>query len=78
MLHRRTTTAGIRLRLEERTQPLERMLTITGVLDHFVPDHRTATDRQARSSRTAYSSTPDGEIPASGRADDAAGPDTGA
>ncbi|MEU4189762.1 hypothetical protein [Streptomyces griseoluteus] len=54
------------------------MLTITGVLDHFVPDHRTATDRQARSSRTAYSSTPDGEIPASGRADDAAGPDTGA
>ncbi|MEV7085496.1 STAS domain-containing protein [Streptomyces sp. NPDC093085] len=39
MLHRRTAAAGVRLRLDHRTAALERMLTVTGTLDHLAPGH---------------------------------------
>ncbi|CAG7654490.1 STAS domain-containing protein [Actinacidiphila bryophytorum] len=35
MIHRHTSTAGVRLHLEHRTARLERLLAITGTLDHL-------------------------------------------
>ncbi|MFD6415684.1 STAS domain-containing protein [Streptomyces sp. NPDC060194] len=37
MLHRRTTAAGVALHLENRPPLLDRLLTVTGTLDHLVP-----------------------------------------
>ncbi|MEU6674479.1 STAS domain-containing protein [Streptomyces sp. NPDC046853] len=35
MIHRRTTAAGVRLHLDDRSAKLNRLLTLTGTLDHF-------------------------------------------
>ncbi|MGE6732696.1 STAS domain-containing protein, partial [Streptomyces sp. NPDC059900] len=35
MIHRRTTAAGVRLHLDDRPAKLNRLLTLTGTLDHF-------------------------------------------
>lgn len=35
MIHRHTSAAGVRLHLEHRTARLERLLTVTGTLDHL-------------------------------------------
>ncbi|MFD6418793.1 STAS domain-containing protein [Streptomyces sp. NPDC060194] len=75
MLHRRATAAGVRLHLANRPPVLERMLTVTGTLDHLVPDHRARSGPQNRSSQGAYRSTPDDGVSGSGPADaDAEGP----
>ncbi|MET7988946.1 STAS domain-containing protein [Streptomyces sp. NPDC005281] len=41
MLHRRTAAAGVTLHLDNRTPALNRLLDVTGTLDHLAPD-RTA------------------------------------
>ncbi|WP_405915566.1 STAS domain-containing protein [Streptomyces sp. NBC_00728] len=38
MLHRRTVAASVTLHLDNRTPALERILDITGTLDHLAPD----------------------------------------
>lgn len=38
MLHRRTSQAGIELHLDCRPPFLDRVLQVTGLFDHFVPD----------------------------------------
>ncbi|MBC3993864.1 STAS domain-containing protein [Streptomyces sp. AC563] len=35
MIHRRATAAGVRLHLDDRPPRLDRILTITGTLEHF-------------------------------------------
>lgn len=35
MIHRRTTQAGVRLHLDDRAEELDRLLTLTGTLDHL-------------------------------------------
>ncbi|MFF0629097.1 STAS domain-containing protein [Streptomyces sp. NPDC004296] len=35
MVHRRTSTLGVRLHLEERPPALDRLLTVTGTLEHL-------------------------------------------
>ncbi|WP_432075269.1 STAS domain-containing protein [Streptomyces wuyuanensis] len=35
MIHRIATAAGVRLRLDHRPEPLERLLELTGTLGHF-------------------------------------------
>ncbi|MFE6165789.1 STAS domain-containing protein [Streptomyces sp. NPDC056486] len=35
MIHRRTSAAGVRLHLDDRTAKLDRLLTLTGTLDHL-------------------------------------------
>ncbi|MFE6365851.1 STAS domain-containing protein [Streptomyces sp. NPDC057806] len=76
MLHRRTTAANVCLHLENRPPVLDRMLTRTGMLDHLVPDHRSA-DQQPRAQRMAYRRTPDEDISIGHGNDTAAGPDPG-
>ncbi|ORB30995.1 STAS domain-containing protein [Mycolicibacterium parafortuitum] len=44
MIHRRTSAAGLRLHLDERPAQLERVLTITGLLDFFTAAALTADD----------------------------------
>ncbi|MGW6270165.1 STAS domain-containing protein [Streptomyces sp. NPDC055060] len=75
MLHRRTTAAGVALRLHERPAALDRMLTITGTLDHLVPERRGEGDRRTRSDSMAYRHTLDDGIRADHPEQTAAGPD---
>jgi anti-anti-sigma factor len=37
-VHRRTSAAGIRLRLDDRPQPLDRLLDVTGTLEFLTAD----------------------------------------
>ncbi|MEU6765528.1 STAS domain-containing protein [Streptomyces sp. NPDC046853] len=74
MLHRRTTTAGVGLHLHDRTAALDRMLTITGTLDHLAPERLGEADRRTRSDPMAYRHTLDDGIRA-GQPETAAGPD---
>ncbi|MFD6415348.1 STAS domain-containing protein [Streptomyces sp. NPDC060194] len=39
MLHRRTAAAGVTLHLDNRPPLLDRVLTVTGTLEHFDPHH---------------------------------------
>jgi anti-anti-sigma factor len=38
LVHRRTSQAGVELRLDHRPQFLDRVLQVTGLFTHFVPD----------------------------------------
>ncbi len=64
MIHRRATAAGVRLHLDDRPPKLDRLLTITGTLEHFtapppagaatphqVPASPLATEAESRSAR---------------------------
>ena len=42
LLHRRTTQAGIVLHLDHRPPFLDRVLQVTGLFDHFIPDAQAA------------------------------------
>ncbi|SFF79453.1 anti-anti-sigma factor [Actinacidiphila alni] len=44
MIHRRTTEAGVRLHLDDRTDDLDRLLALTGTLEHFTADPDGAAD----------------------------------
>ncbi|MFC8448998.1 STAS domain-containing protein [Kitasatospora sp. NPDC057223] len=76
MLHRRTTAAGIRLLLESRTPALDRMLTITGTLNHLVPEHLTEAARPSRPEHTALRPTADDGLRADDPGQTATGPAT--
>ncbi|KAA0941151.1 MULTISPECIES: STAS domain-containing protein [Streptomyces] len=52
MLHRRTTAAHVTLRLEHRSPSLDRLLELTGTLDHLAPGG------PARSTETAEAGGP--------------------
>lgn len=65
MIHRRTSGAGVHLHLDHRSAQLDRLLAVTGTMDHLTapesgatgPSHTTGEDAgQARSAR------PDGSI----------------
>ncbi|MER5399801.1 STAS domain-containing protein [Streptomyces sp. NPDC002599] len=60
MLHRRTTTAGVTLSLDNRSPSLERLLDITGTLEHLVPDHAASAEVSADSQGMAYRHTSEG------------------
>lgn len=53
MIHRHTSAAGVRLHLEHRTARLERLLTVTGTLEHLT----TVTTGDAISSTDAAQAT---------------------
>ncbi|MGW5861405.1 STAS domain-containing protein [Streptomyces sp. NPDC055239] len=49
MVHRRTSAAGVRLHLDDRTAKLDRLLALTGTLDHLtapLTGHRELPTRQ--------------------------------
>ncbi|WP_392892914.1 STAS domain-containing protein [Streptomyces sp. LN699] len=78
MLHRRTTAAHVTLHLEARTPALDRMLTITGALDHLVPRGPGQTGAHAEPQRMAYRHTSEDGAPLEnpGRQPHPTGPDT--
>ncbi|MEU1039852.1 STAS domain-containing protein [Streptomyces sp. NPDC005907] len=79
MLHRRTTAAQVALHLDDRGPALERMLDITGALDHLVPGHEgEPAGDYARSHRMAYRHTPQDGMSAdrTSQGRGPAGPDT--
>ncbi|MGW3661917.1 STAS domain-containing protein [Streptomyces sp. NPDC005141] len=78
MLHRRTTSAHVVLHLDGRPPALERMLDITGTLDHLVPGGATGTGGHAEPRRMAYRHTPDHGTPVDdvGQEHRLSGPDT--
>ncbi|MET7391512.1 STAS domain-containing protein [Streptomyces sp. NPDC005529] len=57
MLHRRTTGAHITLRLDNRPAALERMLEITGTLDHLVPKPAPPGEEHEEQQQMAYRHT---------------------
>ncbi|MFG2415385.1 STAS domain-containing protein [Streptomyces goshikiensis] len=63
MLHRRTTAAHVTLRLEARPPSLDRMLTITGAMDHLVPRGTGETGGHAEPQRMAYRHTSEDGAP---------------
>ncbi|WP_328672225.1 STAS domain-containing protein [Streptomyces sp. NBC_00328] len=63
MLHRRTTAAHVTLYLDARPPALDRMLDITGTLDHLVPHHAVTTSGHAEPHRMAYRHTSEDGIP---------------
>ncbi|MEV7831687.1 STAS domain-containing protein [Streptomyces subrutilus] len=69
MVRRRTGAAGVRLHLDDRPVKLDRLLKITGTLDHFTtPD---AGDRPGSCAPERRSTAPEESIPAR-----SGGPDT--
>lgn len=60
MLHRRTTAAGVTLSLDNRSPGLERMLDITGALEHLVPDHAASAGTPTEAQGMAYRHTSEG------------------
>ncbi len=75
MLHRRTTAAHVTLHLEGRPPALERMLEITGTLDHLVPG-RLAGAGQTETPQVSGRRTPEDGIGADRAGRAPAGPDT--
>ncbi|MFJ1869563.1 STAS domain-containing protein [Streptomyces sp. NPDC088097] len=63
MLHRRTTAVHVMLCLEARPPALERMLTLTGAMDHLVPGRPIETDGHTETHRMAYRHTSEDGIP---------------
>ncbi|WP_392961396.1 STAS domain-containing protein [Streptomyces sp. LN245] len=63
MLHRRTAAAHVTLYLDARPPALDRMLDITGTLDHLVPHHVATTSGHAEPHRMAYRHTSEDGIP---------------
>ncbi|MFD3869408.1 STAS domain-containing protein [Streptomyces sp. NPDC058623] len=52
MIRRATDAVGVRLRLDERPLKLERMLKLTGTLDHFTRHHADGPADSATEART--------------------------
>ncbi|MFC8123982.1 STAS domain-containing protein [Streptomyces sp. NPDC057302] len=63
MIHRKTSEAGVRLHLDDRSARLERLLTLTGILEHLTASPLNSTAEPPMTSgeaRTARPTGPDG------------------
>ncbi|MEU5401019.1 STAS domain-containing protein [Streptomyces sp. NPDC005963] len=80
MLHRRTTAARVTLHLDQRTQALDRMLTVTGTMEHLVPLHQAGSGGQTAPQQmgSRHTAEDSGLVDSPGQGFRPAGPDTGA
>lgn len=60
MISRRTAAAGVRLHLDERPAKLDRLLDLTGTLDHLTAPPPTGTMRSSRTGEIATTVRPTG------------------
>ncbi|MFD9490433.1 STAS domain-containing protein [Streptomyces sp. NPDC060005] len=77
MLHRRTTASDVTLRLVGRPPALERMLDITGTLEHLVPDRAAEAGGRSESPYAEYRPASENGLPAdsAGHGSHAVGPE---